>query len=342
MKIEGALKDRVRVIPEVKVPKRETQHQMQQRFGMGELIYLCFYPVLRGAETKGRWRVSLGPGLPVEHGASYPGEAKYFCPPARSAVKLEYGVDKLGRYRETLATVAFEVIGPTFRFVKCDPSPIHFSSTDPNAGFKAAFMMTPDTVSFARVALREYGGTNVWIARRDSAPSLNSFMTKDDHVTLKPILGKKHTDDGNQEGWAWYFDLAQMHPPAGSYSQYTSECAKNCEGFDDDRNLDLIREIAGVSGTAMFSDRVYNPIMTKNWTWVNAADPNAKNVVAEYYLEIPVRYAVVGQGNVKPAPGDVGIELAINEHSLKVLRDGTLTVSKGPSGKAESVTCARV
>ncbi|MBL8316284.1 MAG: hypothetical protein JNK55_21335 [Rubrivivax sp.] len=344
MKIEGVLAARVRVRPEVKVDKRQVQPQVLHKFGIGELLYLCFDPPLTGLEAGGEWRVAIGQASCEGHGAAFPGEARVFCPDRHQFVKIEYRKNVLNRFNEVLATVEFEVIEPVYAIVRYED--IHYPSADPNAGFRAAFMLTPDTVSFARVALRECGGANTWKALADLQPaaqSLNSHMTKDDHRTHEPILGRRHTD-GNAEGWAWYFAPHALPAQVGSYVGYTPQVAKNAEGFGGDTSLLLIRTINGVGGTAMFSDRVYNPIMTDAaWTWLAPAHAKAKEVAAHYGLDIPLHRKVVGRTNVKPLESEVGTLFATNRHSFKVLKDGTLTVSKGPldSANCPSVTFAR-
>ena len=343
MKIEGVLAARFRVKPEVKVDKRQMQPPVLQKFGIGEVLYLCFDPPLRGAETGGEWRVVQGQATCEAHGAAFPGEARLFCPERAQWLQLEYSKKVLNRFNEVLAKVELEVIEPGYAIVRYADT--HYVSADPNAGFKAAFMLTPDTVSFARVALRECGGANAWRALSDLQPqaqSLNAHLTKDDHRTRDPILGKRHTD-GNREGWAWYFAPTAVHMPVGPYTQYTPQVAKNTDGFDG-AGVNLIRTIDGVAGTAMFSDNVYNPIMTDaSWTWLAPAHAQAKHVAAHYVLDIPLHRKVVGRANVKPPEADTGTYFVTNRHSFKVLKDGTLTVTKGPVDAAHcpSVTFPR-
>ena len=229
-------------------------------------------------------------------------------------MKIEYRKNVLNGFNEVLATVEFEVIEPGYAIERYRD--IHYPSTEPNAGFRAVFMLTPDTVSFARVAPRECGGASAWKALADLLPaaqSLNSHMTKDDHRTHEPILGRRHADG-------------------------------NAEGFGGDTSLALIRTIGGVGGTAIFSDKVYNPIMTDaGWTWLAPTHAKAKEVAAHYCLDIPLHRKVVGRGNAKPLESDVGTLLATTRHSFKALKDGTLTVSKGPVDRADcpSVSFAR-
>jgi hypothetical protein len=334
MIIEGSLKGGVLVTPEIKVAKRKPEvYPSEWKFGIGEMLYLSFKPAVR----KGEWKIVAGGGTLDLH-ANSPGEARYFCPATRQHVKLECWAQTQA-IRETLATLEFDVIMPTYRFVRYHD--FHCQSPEPNAGFLAAFVMTPDTVSFARVALRECGGANVWTkATDDAATPLDGILTKDDHATLRPIAGKKHTED-NSEGWAWYIDMPRIASPAASYSAYVSQTAlcKDPPGTSW-VGKDLIRTIGTVSGTVNFRDKVFNPIMTGDAArpWLATNDPHADEDYAEYYLDIPVHYAVVGGNNTLPV-GD-GTRLAVNRHSFKVLRDGTLTVSKGPDKSPESVTFA--
>jgi hypothetical protein len=335
MKIEGSYKDDVQVIPEIKVAGRDAFQRAQQKFGVGELLYLG-----GSKQVNPKWKIIRGGGT-LEANPLSPGDAKYFCPATAATVKLEFSYGFLASMRQVGATVEFEVVAPEFHFVKYHV--FHYASNDPNAGFRAAFIMTPDTVSFARVALRECGGANVWTKLQDDAAHpLNGIMTAGDHTTLSPVAGKKHTDD-NVEGWAWYIDMAKIKKPTGSYSDYDSQAAisKDPPGTQW-VGKPLIRTVGGVSGTVNFRDSVYNPIMTKEAArpWLATDAAGASDVLAEYYLDIPVHYAVIGKEDTAPVLGVVGTYLATNRHSFKVSKDGKLTVSKGTVGNIQSVTYA--
>jgi len=318
MKISGNLA--VKVTPDVLVPKRGAA-PAAFKFGIGELLFLSFHPPLVGAAAQGRWQGKLGVGQLIPR-PGCPSEAQYFCPSTPQYVSLHYQVPRApdAPPGPTMwAGVEFNVIVPKFNMVnyqnRLDPIP------HPNAGFSAAFILTPDDVSFARVALRECGGDNKWAALTDNPPSIDASMH---------LLGKKHTSDYPEK---WSFDFNKINRPAGSCAQYIPQTAMsigkvcpNCQIIRAVRDLSSGKD---VSGTVMFIDKIYNSLNVNPTPWVARGVAGGTDVLAEYYLDIPVHYTVLNQDGQDPGTAQIGTRLTVNRHSFKVLRDGTLTVNKG-------------
>ena len=310
MRIAGTLAQQLKVTPDVLAHRGA-----DWKFGIGELIFLSFNPPLQGAEAQGRWSWKSGRAGELQEHAGFPGEALYICPSTAQHVALQYVVPRPPNARPgppSYVSLEFDVIAPKFNLVKYQD--LHDAIPQPNAGFMAAFILTPDSVSFARVALRECGGSNAWTAGFDNEPSINASMH---------ILGKKHTSNYPEH---WSFDFNRINRPAGSYARYIPQKAvsigKVCPGFE------TIRKVEGVSGTVMFVDKVYNSVSAP-FAWVGSDAANAGLVLIEYYLDIPVHYTVLALDGHDPGAG-IGTPLVVNRHILRLFRDGTVTVSKGP------------
>lgn len=330
MRIEGGMKEKVRVIPEVAVRNRGAV-QDSWRFGIGERIYLAFDAPVSGAQTERRWQNAFGSGELAEH-AGHPGEAIFYCPDTSGHVRLELAQKVMGR-QEILASVEFEVIKPSLEVAKYEDINNEFL-WHPYAGFRAAFMLLPDSVSFARVILREWG-RGVWMADEDNRGGANG--TLDSHKVHggvpEPLVGCAHTSHGNAENWFLAFDPASIPAPAGRHLDHHPRAAIHPAAIDGGQGLEVIRSVGGVSGTVGFIDRVFNSFETQGWNWLDTHDPNAAGMLARYHLDIDVQYKALAKDYHDPGSGDTGQVLATNTHACEVRRDGTVKVSKGPRGR---------
>jgi hypothetical protein len=222
---------------------------------------------------------------------------------------------------KVLAEVKFSVIAPTYNFVKIDQ--FHYQSDDPNAGFHAVGVLTPGDVSFARVALKEVGGNNVWTDTVNFEPR---------NANLLGILGTHHdeahlTNPAQATMETWSVTEFNLHlRDTRSYRTYQPLAIMN-------NAKNTVRAVGGVTGTVFGADRVYTPLILASKPWVDTNAQGGGATWLEASLKIPLHYRIIPEGGGRPAEAD-GTVLVENIHKLKVTRAGRMEVSKGGSSVA--------
>jgi hypothetical protein len=354
MEIRGPVK----VVPDIKVPNRGKDNAC--RFGVGELLYICFSSSLPADQQRGQWQIVSGGG--TLNNLNVPGLAEYFCPGLPAQVTLRFVVPQAPIVAAPAAVlragpvpaaappagqpaaappagpvvvpeIKFSVVGPELKYIRYYR--FHWSSDDPNAGFWAAWVLKPDDVSFARVALREVGGDNKWTATRGDGGTIAAAVN---------LIGRRHDEDHLRDARVatmepWFSTGFNRHARV-NITAANLPTLLSLSYIDGGR--DVIREVKDVrksgqvmrteKGTVLGIDRVYSPIIVNNpKPWVAKGDRVGNNIAFAASLTIAVHYKVVTDQGALPAGGTTGTLLGENVHAIEVRNDGTCTVSKGGS-----------
>jgi hypothetical protein len=180
---------------------------------------------------------------------------------------------------------------------------------DPNGGFYAKHVLTPDDVSFGRLELHELGHGAVWTAEV-GAGTIAVFGP-----TGTALLGQTHgTPNGARPGttdmekWFWGDMPPLLSAPITHSAMYN-------------------HHLPGV-GTVIGKDKVYNAILGVRNQFVDSDIPETV-VHAGAYIEIELHARISGATAGANAAEIPNYRLGTNTHRIQLTRNGTLTISKG-------------